>query len=964
MTLLVLGLLVALLGLRWSAPGGACRQAAPLALLFGYLLPSVLLAWTFFAHQESAARLRYALLGFGFRAAPGRPLEVALGGDRKTHDVWISALNDAAPDAPSPGRLVFRPTGDQGSPQLLLEPAVSPAGFLGARAPGGRVVPLGAVELAEGDKLRVAGRAWTVQLSHRPFTPPARFVDPAGLTVDLPRRRSEIPLFKVKVPVGRPLPASEETFALGFLEKSATGHLPAPLPRAYLFRQPGLLRAGGIYLAAPDGSAAVERGGRLLARPDAIPLPAGHFLHVLSDPRWDGTEFAARGQRDRRSFRVDVAPGGFTLQFETPDVYSLPWRQATAQDPRIGLYDLAFNPRGKGNEDELEVGLTLADWSFLDKSLYFPHASRRIAEEALAFFTLPPSPGAAGREYVAATPRGQRQALFGRPVWLGGHRSAAVQLDLLQPPLWLALLALFLALAKAVAARAAGLSNAALLAAVALEGVLVLRLLVGYRVWAMAPFSEEAWQLSLVAWMLIPWVFLAAALPPRGGAAGYQDPPPLAAYGPALAGLALAASWCWHFGGGRRALVWVACAVLAAALPWLRGDGIRGRLRRTSRTANAVLTRRAAALAQAGDRLGARVAAFVRSWRTWPVWVWFALAFVPLVLRGILLFLGFKESIPLFGQRLALSLVHIPLALLFQAGYLAWLWPRVERQENVRLRDLVPAVGFVMGTWILPGLAVNDQGLFLLNVPVFLAACAPVAWAGLRQALESHTGWRYRLAPTVSLVALLLYLLFSTVPLFTRLGADLIARVKTEQEEYGENAYLRLLAFAWTEQLGAIAQRKSEELVVMNKVMASYTARPLSKCRYFSSELSPHLKATALREHATAIFLAAEWSILGVLGAVLLYLAVARAGWALAPWRSEDRDSRGDWSRFLALFAASTLAIASLYMILANYRLTLFTGKNVYLLGLDSTADVLESLLLVGLYALAAARVRALEEAA
>ena len=34
-------------------------------------------------------------------------------------------------------------------------------------------------------------------------------------------------------------------------------------------------------------------------------------------------------------------------------------------------------------------------------------------------------------------------------------------------------------------------------------------------------------------------------------------------------------------------------------------------------------------------------------------------------------------------------------------------------------------------------------------------------------------------------------------------------------------------------------------------------------------------------------------------------------------------------------------------MVLANYRLTLFTGKNAYLLGLDSTADVLEVFVLV-----------------
>ena len=47
---------------------------------------------------------------------------------------------------------------------------------------------------------------------------------------------------------------------------------------------------------------------------------------------------------------------------------------------------------------------------------------------------------------------------------------------------------------------------------------------------------------------------------------------------------------------------------------------------------------------------------------------------------------------------------------------------------------------------------------------------------------------------------------------------------------------------------------------------------------------------------------------------------------------------------------------AGLYMVLANYGLVLFTGKNVYLLGLDSVGDVLESLALLGLASVGLAR--------
>jgi hypothetical protein len=57
--------------------------------------------------------------------------------------------------------------------------------------------------------------------------------------------------------------------------------------------------------------------------------------------------------------------------------------------------------------------------------------------------------------------------------------------------------------------------------------------------------------------------------------------------------------------------------------------------------------------------------------------------------------------------------------------------------------------------------------------------------------------------------------------------------------------------------------------------------------------------------------------------------------------------------RFLALVSLYAVAFAGLYMVLANYGLVFFTGKNVYLLGLDSVGDALETLALLGMAALA-----------
>ena len=63
------------------------------------------------------------------------------------------------------------------------------------------------------------------------------------------------------------------------------------------------------------------------------------------------------------------------------------------------------------------------------------------------------------------------------------------------------------------------------------------------------------------------------------------------------------------------------------------------------------------------------------------------------------------------------------------------------------------------------------------------------------------------------------------------------------------------------------------------------------------------------------------------------------------------RSEADSWRSFLVAGALATLSLAGLYMLLANYGLVLFTGKNVYLLGLDSVGDVLESVALLALAA-------------
>ena len=96
----------------------------------------------------------------------------------------------------------------------------------------------------------------------------------------------------------------------------------------------------------------------------------------------------------------------------------------------------------------------------------------------------------------------------------------------------------------------------------------------------------------------------------------------------------------------------------------------------------------------------------------------------------------------------------------------------------------------------------------------------------------------------------------------------------------------------------------------------------------------------------------------------MILLLIAAAGWLLGPalWSgkggvrlpAETWTEIGPWW-LLGALAMLTFAMAGVYMVLANYGWVLFTGKNVYLFGLDSVSDALESMVLLATASIALA---------
>lgn len=932
------------------------RPALPALVAAAYLLPAAFLAATLgWAALREDGFLRFALLGFGFPVEESART-LGVGGARDQNELWIKAFDDAAGEEPrtraaseerarrlTVGELRLAPPAQPGGRVALqLEaspPAAGRAGLFALR-PAGVLRPWPAIELAEGDEVRIGGASWKLAAGSL-FGPMARFVAGGGaagsapLTVELPRRRGTLPFVGLSYPIFRAAGVQQATYPLAWLEKAATGGLAEPPTEGFFFFEPTFW-GGQLFLTSRDPAVQVFREGQEVTAPASLALPGsagegGERLHLLSPPRWDAQDFEAGGVRDRRSFRLLAGARGLGVFYDQPEIYVLRWSSLQALDLQTAAQ--------QAESEVLRIPLAMGGWQLTDKSLYFEHASTPVALEALTVLELPRSPGLfrdlRSFRFKATTPAGEREGGLGEVLWLGSRHQAAVQLDLVSPPWILGLFALLLAFVKARAARSARLSTALALLAGALDLLLALRLLLGWQTWALPPFREETYSLALLAFMVLPWVLLLAAAPPLRSFGREELPPRL----PLFAGLLLALVFPLIVAGfGLAALAWILLVAAAAALPLLRGRGLFERL--------------AERLELGFDRLFPPAR---------ELWVWAAIGFFPGLLRLLLLALGFRESVQA-GERFALTLLHIPLALAIEALYLVWLWRRAEEKGRLTRRELGPALMILAGSWALPAFLVSDLGLALLNAPVFLLILGLATLALGRQLGER--GGLYR-APWLAFF-LAVFVLMLPLGAKVLIRATDLAPEALSQRLLSERNYLRLLDFAYPQRLEQVARQTSEELMVMGEVLRTYTSSGLLGRGWLRTEISPHIGGTALREHVPAIFVASQWGLLGGLGLALAFVLIG-AGAAMTAPGALERPSTGSLREAtlfagLGALAAATLALPSLHMVLANYRLAIFTGKNAYLLGLDSTADVLEAGLLVLLASLGAAAARDDEE--
>jgi hypothetical protein len=787
------------------------------------------------------------------------------------------------------GTLVFAPakTDATGTLRIELPPRAQRSGLISTTAHG----ILGAELLEDGDQLCIAGTCWSYD--DREFS--------SGKTiVEIPARKAELPGLDVgfPLPFARPVTAGLRTWSVDALAHTNGAVAPERRVRSFLCHSnPG----ARLRLVSLDDDVSLVRDGVRVSTPSSFDVSDGERIAFSTLPG-ESAEFAAPGITERRSAVYRAGARSFVLDLDTPEVHTLTMSELRA-------LELA---QEKGATKK-KIALAMGDAELVDRSLYFAGLSESVAVESSALLELSRFfPRDLASAFRILSPRGPIDARVGGLQWIGASDLAAVRLDVLRPPLLLLLIGLVLLLFKAGAASAARLTTAQALMAGAIELLCGVRLLMGYRAWSMPPHRLEAAELATVAWIALPWMFLAACVPIRSLREWWDS---RAEAGPAFAGLLFSAMVCVRAVDGPEKWIWVLCHLLAIVAVAFRTKEVQERV--------AALGRRTREQTSRIRRFDPELTPIVLC----------ALAFT--LVRMLLLAFGWKESASL-GVRVSLSVIHIPAAAILQ-GFYAWrTWQRVQKNGRLLRADLLTALAILLFVWIIPGALTSDIGLALLNVPLLVLILLAIS----RHADERAGRWIPRM-----LVAVIV-LLLAGAPLL-RLIVPVFASPDRLLSLASDSNVARVLQFAAPERLQEMATKRGESLAITSAILQSYISSGFFGRGYGHSEVSVHLGDTALRDFAPAVFIAAEWGLAGTMAMLLIYLLFAIVASDWLPWSGYDAQP----GPAIAFVAAATIAVSSIYMILANHELVLLTGKNMYLFGLDSAGDVIEVMVLVLLIA-------------
>ena len=993
MTVLLLGL-VTLLGSGWmirrSAPSG---RACLWVLAIGTLTAGQT-CW----QRDRLASYQVRLLGQRFQAGDGG-LVAEVSGDRERADYYLpGAGND-------PVAVLQRDSAD-GVVVRVPDPTTAAAVAVvttPGRWRGGERVVLGSVSVEPGDRIRVGGEGGTevftflrskVSLLQKTGIGGTRDQLRLGTSGGDPIADGSNPMADASVP-SVVVPYPEGTGVLGLFrrrpgiyqrtyplaEMAAAGGFDGPSVarlRSFLYYDEGaarlvvlddlveVLSPDGVAKAPVDAAPAWPGSGRT-PRVTVAGLPYRDFPDPALAP---GERY---GARPLRSFGVRVDGEWVTVEARA-EVHSI----ETAGLPRPTLAPSAAGDGPRSDVRLHAVRLAVGDAPEGPAGLTLSSPSDVFAAAGQAVLGLPEAPSAGWFEL--RSPSGQARWETGRPFTLDdGEKGLLLRVDgLAASSSFLLLLTLLFLLAAAPFAfvKTTGAVRGVALAAL---GIAALRVLLSLSAMARYPFVDEGHQIGLWLVPALPW-FVCVLGRQRGAAR--QDVRPSAPWisrtniATALLGAVLIFLAAALFPTSpAKALVLtfaVVCAAAFAMLPIARTFPI--------------LKRGAAQLRRLAKAFPARVR---KNAANWPG---FASGFAIVLVRIVLDTLGFREQIALGGTRIGLSVLYTPVALIAFALLAAAHHRRVAcREDGAWSRtagcSLIDLCFFLVLAYVGTSAWISDFGIAFTTLPGPLVVLALVGawWARARGRDRSqdddagpkdpeardasarpddrrtsdpharpddrkpsntpaswwHSNGTDRRVALLAAAPLILFLTLQVAPGLLRPLLPDTEGPRSGLEEWSRNELL-LLERGDPDALRLIGESRSEALAVMRETMRSYTRGNWWGQGFLEGRVSSQIRTTATREHVVTGLLASQWGAPGTLGLLALLAAVVRP---LAPavrrWSSR--------AQFVSATALLTFSTAGVYMVFANYGWALFTGKNVYLLGLDSLGDTLEALALLGL---------------
>jgi hypothetical protein len=254
------------------------------------------------------------------------------------------------------------------------------------------------------------------------------------------------------------------------------------------------------------------------------------------------------------------------------------------------------------------------------------------------------------------------------------------------------------------------------------------------------------------------------------------------------------------------------------------------------------------------------------------------------------------------------------------------------------------------------GLAVGDTGLFLAHglaalVGLLVLVTVPWAWAATAR-------WKRLALAVLPMLPLLGVVWVNVYPetLIRIVGWGQNAPAETETETAAPvrdtaaqlgarraQQLFRLYMLASPQQLSEGGLIASERVAVHYATLQSYADEGGGWGKgYLASQLPRHLGVTYLSDLVPMVFVLADFGKVGLAGLALVYLVLLAAVPLTARAVAPDDPFRAQ-GLYVALVALLAVALPSLYMILANLNLVLFTGKNLALLSLSSLSDVIQT---------------------